>query len=94
MQNDQPSLFARDDTFFGVCQGLGEDFGFNPVWLRMALPVLLYFFPIATLAAYAGAGVVVFATRWIYPEPRLAADVLASAEAESADAEDWVRLAA
>ena len=72
MQNVQPSLFARDHTFFGVCEGLGEDFGFNPLYLRVALPVPLFFFPAETLAGYAAAGVVVLLSRLLFPDPRAA----------------------
>ncbi len=72
MQNVQPSLFARDHTFFGVCEGLGEDFGFNPLYLRVALPVPLFFFPAETVAGYAAAGVVVLLSRLLFPNPRAA----------------------
>ena len=72
MQNVQPSLFARDHTFFGVCEGLGEDFGFNPLYLRVALPVPLFFFPTETLAFYVVAGVVVLLSRLLFPDPRAA----------------------
>ena len=27
MQSDRTAFFSRDDTLFGVCQALGEDFG-------------------------------------------------------------------
>ena len=85
MQTVQTSLFARDDTFFGVCQGLGEDLGISPNILRLALALALFFNPLATLAAYAGAGALVFASRWLFPAPRLAvADE--DAAAEQADA--------
>ena len=30
------NLFTRDDTFFGICEGVGEDFGFNANWRRLA----------------------------------------------------------
>jgi phage shock protein PspC (stress-responsive transcriptional regulator) len=72
MQNVQPSLFARDHTFLGVCEGLGEDFGFNPLFLRMALPVPLFFFPAETIAGYLAAGVVVLLSRLVFPDPRAA----------------------
>src|SRR3546814_6092864 len=95
MPTAQPSPIARDDTFFGVCQAIGDDFGFNPIWLRLALPLLLFFNPVVTLAGYAAAGAVVFVSRWVYPEPRQAADVEAHAEPEPVEAEqEWVRLAA
>jgi phage shock protein C len=70
MQNVQPSLFARDDTFFGICQGLGEDLGFNPDYLRITLPVLLFFNPIAAIGGYAAAGAIVFASRMLVREPK------------------------
>ena len=70
MQNVQPSIFARDHTFFGVCEGLGEDLGFNPLYLRVALTVPLFFYPAQTLGAYAAAGVVVLLSRLLFPNPR------------------------
>lgn len=81
MQTTQPNLFTRHDTIFGVCEGLGEDFGFNPLWLRLALPLLLFFSPVATLAGYAAAGAIVFATRLLVPNPRPADVPLAKADA-------------
>lgn len=69
MQNAQPSLIAREDTFFGVCAGLGEDFGFSPTYLRVAFAALLFFNPPAALGAYAAAGAIVLLSRWIAPNP-------------------------
>ena len=95
MPTAQPSLFARDDTFFGVCQAIGDDFGFNPNWLRLALPLLLFLNPTLTLAGYAAAGVIVFVSRWFFPEPSVAADGETHVEAAPEEAEqDWVQLAA
>ena len=76
----QPSLFARDHTFLGVCEGLGEDFGFNPLYLRVAFAVPLIWNPLATLGAYAAVGLVVLASRLLVREPR---PVFASAPAEA-----------
>jgi phage shock protein C len=81
MQNVQPSLFARDDTFFGVCQGLGEDLGFNPLYPRLALTLLLFFNPIAAFGVYFAAGAVVLLSRLVFPVPRL------SAQAQQEDCE-------
>lgn len=69
MQVAQPSVLARDDTFFGVCQSIGEDFGFNPNWLRAALGVGLIWNPVAVIGGYAAAGVVVAFSRWLVREP-------------------------
>ncbi|HWT13837.1 MAG TPA: PspC domain-containing protein [Allosphingosinicella sp.] len=73
MSMSQPNLFTRDDTFFGVCAGLGEDFGFNPLYLRVALGVSLLWSPVAVLAAYAAGAVLVVISRLIVPNPRMAA---------------------
>lgn len=72
------NLFTRDDTFFGVCQGLGEDLGFNPQWLRAALGVLIFLNPVAVICGYAGAGLIVLATRLLYPTPEVATEQAAA----------------
>lgn len=64
---DETNLFTREDTFFGVCQGLGEDLGISGNWFRLAFSLALFFSPLGTLAAYLGAGVFVFALRWLVP---------------------------
>jgi phage shock protein PspC (stress-responsive transcriptional regulator) len=84
MENTQQSLIARDDTFFGVCQGIGEDFGFNPTYLRVALGVALLVNPPVVLGTYAGLGVLVLFSRLVFPNPRIAA---ADTGAEAAPAE-------
>ena len=85
---DQTNLLTRDDTFFGVCQGLGEDLGISGNWFRLALAIGTFFSPLGALAAYAAAGVLVFGTRMIAPVPAPAqpAEALAQAPARE-DAE-------
>lgn len=68
------NLFTRDDTFLGVCQGLGDDLGFDPLWLRLAFGLMLFWNPIAMAAAYAGLGALVLLTRLTFPAPRARAD--------------------
>ena len=75
----QPNVFTRDDTFFGVCQAIGEDFGFSPNWLRLAIGVGLLFAPLATIGAYLGAGLLVGFSRLLSPDPRRAAAPAAEA---------------
>jgi phage shock protein PspC (stress-responsive transcriptional regulator) len=83
MSASQSNLFTREDTMLGVCQGIGEDFGFSANWLRIAFAVGLFFSPIGTILAYLGLGVVVLAARLIAPVPRPAK---AEAPAEPATA--------
>ena len=82
-----PLPLSRDDTLLGVCQALGEDFGFNPFYLRAALGVLLIVQPVAVIVGYLGAAVAIALLRLIVPNPRSAAD---EAEAEANAARDAV----
>ena len=98
MESARTSVLARDDTFFGVCHALGEDFGFNPIFLRLAFALLLFFSPLAAIAGYAALGVVVAATRWLVPNPRVAdtaddANAGETAAQMQAAAEDQMELA-
>ncbi len=84
MQNAQGestkgNLFTRDDTFFGVCQGLGEDLGINPLYLRLAFPLLLFLYPMQAVVGYAAAGLLVLTVRMIVREPRAPKPVQAEA---------------
>jgi phage shock protein C len=80
---EQPSVLARDHTILGVCEGLGEDFGFNPIYLRIALCPLLLWNPLAAFGVYAALGMVVLFSRLLVRERRPAA---APAEAAAATA--------
>ena len=64
MTNQTP-LPLRNDTILGVCEAIGQDFGFNPLWLRLAFIAPLFFAPLWTFVAYLGLGVVVATTRWL-----------------------------
>ena len=68
-------VFNRPDTLLGVCEALGQDLRFNPIWLRIALSVGLLWNPWAMIAAYLGLGVAVAAARLLTPERKTAAMV-------------------
>lgn len=61
------NLFTRGDTMFGVCQGIGEDMGINPLWIRLGFIAPLFFFPVWTIAAYFVLGAVVLVSRLAIP---------------------------
>jgi phage shock protein C len=61
------NTFNRPDTFFGVCEAIGQDFGFNPLWLRLAFVPPVFFAPQYALVAYIALGLVVLASRLIFP---------------------------
>lgn len=82
MQTAQTNLFDRSDTFFGVCEGLGQDFGIHPNLLRLAFAGLLFVNPLAAAIAYPAAGAVVALTRWLYPAPSPASQPTSATLAE------------
>jgi phage shock protein C len=84
MQNDKQSLFSREDTLLGVCQGLADDFGFNPLFLRLTLAVLLLWNPPVVLGIYFGLGAIVVVARLLFPDKRQAESAPA-VEAKSAE---------
>ena len=87
------NLFLRNDTILGVCEGLGEDFGFNPTYLRLVFAGLFYFSPLWVVGTYIALGLTVALARWVYPAPRpdtapgLGAQTNAPVAANSADTE-------
>jgi len=79
MQNAETSPIAsQKDNMLGICHAIGEDFGFNPIYIRIALAVMLLFNPVAMLITYGSAGILVLASRLLVrakkpAPPRLAA---------------------
>ena len=70
----KPNLFLRNDTIFGVCEAIGQDFGFHANWLRVALALGLFWNAAYVIAGYLAAGVIVALSRWIFPDVRVAAN--------------------
>lgn len=70
MPTAHENVLTRDDTFLGICEAIGEDFRFNPFFLRVGLGVLLLFNPLAALGGYAAAGLIVGLSRLLAPNPR------------------------
>ena len=90
MHTANTNLLLRDDTFFGVCQGIGEDLGFSPNILRVAFAPLLFVSWQGAIALYVGLGLLVLTTRLLVPNPKPAkapAPDVKSAERGNADAD-------
>ena len=100
MQASQSNTLFREDTILGVCQALGEDFGFNPLYLRIVFGVLLLWQPLGVIGVYLGAGVLVAFTRLLVPntpwfwQRRKTVSVATQAEVVSADQEPELAAAA
>jgi phage shock protein PspC (stress-responsive transcriptional regulator) len=78
-------LAKHQDNLFGVCAAIGEDFGFNPLWLRIAFACGLLFSLEGVIAAYAALGMVVLLSRLIAPKPKAKPQAEPVAEAPKAD---------
>lgn len=61
MMTDVSSRAASKDNLLGICNAVGEDFGFNPLWLRLALGASFVLQPVAIVTLYfvLGAGVLI-----------------------------------
>jgi phage shock protein PspC (stress-responsive transcriptional regulator) len=68
-QETRPNLFFRHDTILGVCEGIGEEFGFNPNFLRVPLAAGVLWNPFAVVGIYLALGAAFALARWIYPKP-------------------------
>lgn len=82
------NLVLRNDTILGVCEAIGQDFGFNPNWLRIAFCAPVYWNPAVVVGVYLALGVVVAATRLAFPDRHAQAPAPAAlAEVQSAGTE-------
>jgi phage shock protein C len=90
---DTVPLPLRSYTLLGVCEAIGEDFGFNANYLRVPLGAIVVFNVWAAVGAYVALGLVVLASRLLFPT-RTAAEVSTSAGPVPANRDVEEKLAA
>lgn len=71
-QVSQVDAPATKDNLLGICHAIGEDLGFNPLFLRIPLAIALLWNPWVVLGSYAFMGVGVALSRLLFPKPRRA----------------------
>lgn len=64
------SAAPAKDNLLGICHAIGEDFGFNPIFLRIPLAMALIADAKWTLIAYAAMGMAVLASRLLVRRPK------------------------
>lgn len=69
-QSPAVPLPLRSHNILGVCEALGEDFGFNPIWLRVPLAASVLVSPLYAVLGYFALGLVVLASRLVFPARR------------------------
>ncbi len=72
MTNETQKLAAPKDNLLGICNALGEDFGFNPLWLRLALGCAFVIQPVGVILGYIALGLVVLVSRLAFPNAKRA----------------------
>ena len=85
-------LPLRAHTILGVCEAIGEDFGFNPVLLRIPLAASVVVSPMMAIGAYLALGVAVLASRFFFPRPKTLTP--SASQAEAANEQPELRRAA
>jgi phage shock protein PspC (stress-responsive transcriptional regulator) len=91
-QENQVALPLRPHTILGVCEGLGEDFGFNPIFLRIPLAASVIWNPLIAIGTYFALGLVVLVSRLVFPKAK--ASTAADAAPEIVHEEQELRKAA
>lgn len=69
-QDNQVALPLRSHTVLGVCEAIGEDFGFNPTLLRVPLAAVVLWSPVWAIGVYLALGLVVLASRLLFPKSK------------------------
>ena len=70
--HNQVALPLRPHTILGVCEAIGEDFGFNPTWIRVPFAATVLLSPMMAIAAYFALGGVVLLSRLLFPKAKAA----------------------
>lgn len=93
-QEDKVALPLRSHTILGVCEAIGEDFGFNPIYLRLPLAASVIWNPMVAIGTYLALGAVVLLSRLLFPKPSVEAVVdAAAAEARTDEHEQFAKAA-
>jgi phage shock protein C len=67
---NQVGLPLRSHTILGVCEAIGEDFGFNPVFLRIPFAASVIYSPMMAIGVYFALGAFVLASRLLFPKEK------------------------
>jgi phage shock protein C len=92
-QENQVALPLRSHTIFGVCEAIGEDFGFNPTFLRVPLAASVVVNPLWAIAAYAGLGAIVFVSRLVFPAANTVKQIPAAGQVPANEQEELAKAA-
>ena len=89
-----PALFNRPDTILGICQGVADDLGISPLWLRVPFGAAFYWHMAGVSAAYLVLGLIVLLARWLVPATSATAAPVAVEETALIEEREQLQLAA
>lgn len=93
-QDHNVALPLRSQTLLGVCEAIGEDFGFNANYLRVPLGAIVVFNVWAAVGVYAALGLIVLASRLLFPKAKAVAVNEVRSDPVPANSEIEARIAA
>ena len=67
-QESSVPVILRPHTILGVCEAIGEDFGFNPAFLRIPLAASVLISPTYAIGGYLLLGLIVLLSRILSPK--------------------------
>ena len=71
-QENSVPVTLRPHTILGVCEAIGEDFGFNPAFLRIPFAASVLISPTYAIGAYFLLGAIVLLSRVLAPKKAVA----------------------
>lgn len=84
-QENYVPLPLRSHTILGVCEAIGEDFHFNPTFLRVILAAMVLYSPMIAFGSYFALGAVVLLSRLVFPNAKQTSTVAVDEAEESED---------
>ncbi len=94
IQEGYIALPLRQHTILGVCEGIGEDFGFNPIFLRVPLAAVVLWNPLIAIGTYFLLGALVFASRLLFPRSKSSSDRQIATHDNDCDRSEQLQVAA
>ena len=90
-QENSVPVTLRPHTILGVCEAIGEDFGFNPAFLRIPFAASVLISPTYAIGAYFLLGAIVLLSRVLAPKKTVAVaeveEAVVAAKANEVEAE-------
>ena len=92
-QENQVALPLRSHTILGVCEAIGEDFGFNPVFLRIPFAASVIYSPLISIGLYFALGAVVLGSRLLFPRKTASLEAAAAQPAVANEQREYAEAA-